>query len=382
LTEHTGETVKHHILRSLHEKELSFETPVSRYPMVLTPSTTGFAGDATAFIEGLRGSAKALRATVAENGALLLRGFPVEGPERFEEALYALGHDLYRRNVGGVSPRGRITGATYNSTDAASPFVIGIHTEFPYQSVRPSTIAFYCDTAPAIHGETPIFDCAGVFAGLSTELQDKLRTLRLRYTRYFSGRKNTLFNFRKPWMDAFLTADRAVVERHLEAEGIAYAWDARGNLRTEHIVPATVIDPASGRECLNIAIFNGDTFAYNIRHFSERYNPAKRRLLEWFVRREGSKPDAFLRTTFGDGSEISRAESEEIQKTAWANAVAFRWLRGDMLILSNIRFAHARLNVTGPRRIVAAMADRYDVRELAAEAPAPLQWELSARVAA
>jgi hypothetical protein len=229
-------------------------------------------------------------------------------------------------------------------------------------------IAFFCDTAPAIHGETPIFDCAGVLDGLSPALQDKLRALKLRYTRYFSGTPNTLFNFRKSWMDAFLTSDRSVVEQHLEAEGIAYAWDARGNLRTEHTVPAVITDPASGRECLNIAIFNGDTFAYNIRHFAERYHPVKRRLIEWFVRREGSRRDAFLRTTYGDGSEISRADSEEIQKTAWAHAIAFRWRPGDMLVLSNIRFAHARLNVTGPRRIVTAMADRYDIRALCAGA--------------
>ncbi|UCE76912.1 MAG: TauD/TfdA family dioxygenase [Gammaproteobacteria bacterium] len=360
--------MEHYHLRALQKQELSFETSGSGYPIVLTPTALGFDPSHGGLRETLRNHAPRLRETIAGNGALLLRGFPIESPAEFEASLYALGYDLYQNNVGGVSPRGKITNATYSSTDAASPFVIGIHTEFPYHSVRPSMISFYCDTAPSIYGETPIFDCAAVLEDLSDELKHKLKTLRLRYSRFFSARKNTLFNFRKPWMDAFLTPDRAVVERHLEQEGIAYSWDRQGNLKTQHTVPAVITDPVSGRECLNIAIFNGDTFAYNIGHFAHRYNPFKRHLVQWFVRREGSKKDAFLRTTFGDGSEISRSESEAIQKAAWANAIAYRWLRGDMLILSNIRFGHARLNVAGARRIVTAMGDKYDIRALPAYA--------------
>jgi hypothetical protein len=36
-----------------------------------------------------------------------------------------------------------------------------------------------------------------------------------------------------------------------------------------------------------------------------------------------------------------------------------------MLILDNISYAHSRLNVHKPRKIIAAMADPYDVREYA-----------------
>jgi alpha-ketoglutarate-dependent taurine dioxygenase len=358
--------MRHYQLRALHRQELSFETSGSGYPFVLTPAALGYNTDRCELRDHLRSHATRLRETVAGNGALLLRGFPVASPADFEACLYALGYDLYQDNAGGVSPRGKVTNATYSSTDAASPFVIGIHTEFSYQSVRPSMISFYCDTAPALYGETPVFDCAAVLDDLGDALQHKLKTVGLRYNRFFSAGKKTLFNFRKPWKDAFLTADKAVVERHLEHEGITYRWDRQGNLATQHTVPAVVTDPVSGRECLNIAIFNGDTFAYNIGHFAHRYSPLKRHVVQWFVRREGSKKDAFLRTTFGDGSEFSRAESEAIQKAAWANAIAHRWLPGDMLVLNNIRFGHARLNVAGARRIVTAMGNRYDIRALPA----------------
>ncbi len=352
-------------LRPLQNAEVSFATSAASYPLVLTPSAMDFDGDASQFINYLRNNAATLREGIRSNGAMLLRGFPIENPFEFEKSLYALGYDLYRYYTG-ISPREKITNATYSSTDAAGPFVIGIHTELPYHSIRPSMVSFYCDTQPAIYGETPIFDCAAVFADLSAALQEKLKTRRLRYTRFFSGKKNTLFNFRKPWMDAYLTSDKSVVENQLDEEGICYEWDRKNNLTNEHNLPAVITDPVSGKDCLTVAIFNGDTFGYNISRFAERYSPVKRHLIEWFVRREGANKKAFLHTTFGDGSEINRSESEEIQKTAWANAIVYRWLRGDMLILNNIRFGHARLNVVGPRRIVAAMGDKYDIRELPA----------------
>jgi alpha-ketoglutarate-dependent taurine dioxygenase len=49
-------------------------------------------------------------------------------------------------------------------------------------------------------------------------------------------------------------------------------------------------------------------------------------------------------------------------------ATVFRWQRGDVIIIDNIRAAHGRLNVSGPRRILTALGDMYDVKS--ARAPA------------
>ena len=150
----------------------------------------------------------------------------------------------------------------------------------------------------------------------------------------------------------------------LERQGLGFRWDDQDNLTTECTVPAIVRDPATGRECLNIAVFNTDTFLSNIGRFAERYTPCVRRLVQWFIRREGAKRDVFMRTVFGDGCELGRAESEEIQRAAWDHAICFPWKRGDLLLLSNIRFGHSRVNVTGKRRIATAMANPLDIRDL------------------
>jgi hypothetical protein len=112
-------------------------------------------------------------------------------------------------------------------------------------------------------------------------------------------------------------------------------------------------------------MFNADAFIYNFRQFKERYNPALRMALEWFMRREYAGKNTFLQVLHGCGTPFSKEEGEEIQRAAWANAIIFPWQTGDLLLIDNIRFGHARLNVKLPRRLVAAMADAYDVRSIA-----------------
>ena len=69
-----------------------------------------------------------------------------------------------------------------------------------------------------------------------------------------------------------------------------------------------------------------------------------------------------LYITWGDGTPFTRSESEAIQRAAWNNAVIFKWQIGDVIVLNNVLWAHARMNVDDKRKIVAALGDQYDVR--------------------
>lgn len=351
-------------LRSLSDHELSYESSASSIPLVVTPVMLGFEGGARDFVAYLSNNAREVKRKIAENGAILFRGFPVGNPWEYQYALKALGYDLYKSNQGGASPRRKVTDETFMSTEAPPHFIIGFHTEFCYQSIRPGMISFYCSETPSRHGETPLFDCSAVLENLSHGLRAKLVKHGVVYRRFFSGNK-PLFKFRKTWQDAFGAQERGEVEAYLVREGMRYQWDADGNLATELNLPAVLTDPLNGNKYLSLTMFNGDSFIYNFRHFRERYNPLVRRSLEWFVRRECARKDCFLHVSFGDGRPFTRDESEEIQKAAWNSAIIFRWQPNDFVIIDNIRFAHSRLNVRKPRAIVAAMADAYDVREYA-----------------
>lgn len=354
-----------HSLESLKTSELSFNSTASYAPFVVRKEHIikgNHVEDAYTFFDSYAGQVRNL---VKQNGALLFRGLPLKQAGEFEHVLNLLGYDLYKNNFGGASPRSNVTEKTFVSTEAPPPFIIGLHTEFCYQSTRPGMIAFFCQKPGQKFGETPLFDCARVWNSLSSDLKEKLETHGLLYKRYFPGKKS-LLNFRKTWQDTFQTQNRSEVEAYLLSEGMSFTWDQDGGLSTELHVPAVLVDQAQGKKRLSITMFNAESLKFNFRYFKNRYNPILRTALEWFVSHEYDRENTFLQVLLGDGTPFSKAESEEIQLAAWNNAIAFNWRVGDLLILDNISFAHSRLNVQKPRELIAAMADPYDIREYAA----------------
>jgi len=312
--------------------------------------------------EYFRENGPSIKSLVEHNGALLFRDLPLAKASEYEASLEALGYDLLDSNYGGASPRSQVTDKTFISTEAPGSFIIGLHTEFCYQTTRPRMISFFCVTPPAGYGETPIFDCSRVWSSLSTGLQSKLEKQGLLYKRYFPYKKSYL-NFRKPWKEVFQTDSRDVVEAYLNSEGMTFNWDKDGGLATNLHLPAMLRHPFQNKEMISISLFNVDSLTYNLRHFRERYNPMLRMALEWFIKWEYGHEDIFLKVLLGDGIPFSRAESEEIQRASWRNAIIFKWRPGDLMILNNISFAHSRLNVKKPRLILTAMAGKYDVRD-------------------
>ncbi len=350
-------------LQSLTLPEQSRVSKVSGKDFVVRANAIGQATASTAgLIDFFGDHADLIKQQLHVQGVLLFRDLPLSSAEDYQKILEALDYDLYRTNYGGASPRSNVTQKTFVSTEAPPPFIIGLHTEFCYQTTRPEMISFFCIEPAAGYGETPLFDLSAVWRDLGEPLKEQLLQDGLLYRRRFFGAKSWI-NFHKTWRDTFATEEKAVVEKFLTAEGMAYMWDAQDNLSTELRVPAAMVDPLTGAPYLSITMFNADAFIFNFRHFKERYPWPVRKALEWFVRHEYRDGNAFLQVLHGNGRSFTTEENHRIQQAAWANAIVFPWQRGDLLLIDNIRFGHARLNVRQPRRLIAAMANPYDVRK-------------------
>lgn len=350
-------------LEKLQISNVSHKSNASNYPFVIDGKDLISSHKISDIYSFFKDNGELIRNTVKKNGALLFRGLPLGSPKEYEKALTSLGYDLFVSNYGGASPRPNITKKTFVSTEAPSPMIIGYHTEFCYQTTRPGMISFFCIQPAAKYGETPLFNCAQVWSGLSNELQTKLEAKGLLYRRFFPGKKSFI-NLRKTWHDAFETQDKKVVEKYLKSEGMSFTWDKNDGLYTELLIPAVLTD-AEGKKHLSITTFNADSFVYNFRLFKDRYSAVGRIALEWYSRWAFSKKDAFLQVFFGDGTSFSKQESEELQRVAWENSIVFKWQENDFLILDNVSFAHSRLSLKKPRKVIAAMADSYNVRDYA-----------------
>ena len=145
-------------------------------------------------------------------------------------------------------------------------------------------------------------------------------------------------------VDVFGTDDRAAVERYCRANQITFEWREGGGLRTWQRRSAVVRHPISGRRCWfnQIAFLNPWTLADEVR--------------EYLVDMYGEDGLPF-NTRFGNGDAIGADVVDVIDKVYEANTAREQWQAGDLMLVDNVRTAHARDEFDGPREVLVAMAD-------------------------
>ncbi|HWS56836.1 MAG TPA: TauD/TfdA family dioxygenase [Pyrinomonadaceae bacterium] len=302
-------------------------------PLVVRPhvrhlDAAAWAGESRDFIES----------RVRRHGGLLFRGFDLRTADDFARfAAAAVGDDLleYRERS---SPRTRVEGNVYTSTDYPADQSIFLHNENSYQQTWPLRIFFFCRAAPPVGGETPIADCRRIFARLGPRLRERFVERRVMYVRNFGD------GFGLPWQTVFQTADRRTVEEHCRRADIAAEWKEGDRLRTRAVRPAAARHPRTGEAVW----FNHATFF----HVTTLPEGVRDELLAEFADAEELPTNSF----YGDGAPIEPETLEELREAYRRETVAFRWEAGDVLLLDNMLAAHGRAPYEGPREILVGMA--------------------------
>jgi alpha-ketoglutarate-dependent taurine dioxygenase len=148
-----------------------------------------------------------------------------------------------------------------------------------------------------------------------------------------------------PWQKSFQTDDRAEVERICHERGIECDWLAGDVLRTSQACQGTLRHPATG-----------ERFFFNQAHL-------------FHVSALGGATAAMLRqfgldrlprhAFFGDGGEIPTADLEAVRKAFQAEAIAFPWQAGDVILADNLQVAHGRRPFRGQRKVVVALLEGH-----------------------
>lgn len=279
-----------------------------------------------------------VQARLLEHGALLLRGFGVTTPAALQAVSQALDPSL-SAYIEGNSPRTRLSGEVYTSTEYPAELPISLHNEMSYAHWWPRRLYFACAVAPGAGGETPICDSRRVLAALPPDLRRRFEERGVRYTQNLATRRG----LGRPWADTFETDDRAAVEAYLRRGEVEFTWRGDGGLRTSQVRPAVRAHPETGEE-----VWFNQADQWHISNLPA----ASRELLEELVPEDERPLDA----RFGDGGAIDEADLDVVRATCAAEALVFPWEEGDLVILDNMLVAHGRRPYTGPRRILLAMA--------------------------
>jgi len=310
----------------------SYLDAARKMPLVLEPGE----GNVN-FVAWAEGHREFVEAELSKHGALLLRGFDIDSVSRFEQFVEATsgGALPYAERS---SPRSQVGGNIYTSTDYPAARSIFLHNEQSYNLRFPRKIYFFCLTPPAAGGATPIADTRKILAAVWPEVRQRFHERGYMYVRNFGD------GFGLSWEDTFQTRSRAAVEQYCRQHDIAFEWKGGDRLRTRQVRPAIARHPQTGEH----AWFNHATFF----HVSTLEEDIRERVLAEF-----DEEDLPNNTYYGDGSRIEPEVMEHLRQTYLREKLSFPWQQFDVLMLDNVLAAHGREPFSGPRRVVAGMAD-------------------------
>jgi alpha-ketoglutarate-dependent taurine dioxygenase len=278
-------------------------------------------------------------------GAILVRGLPLHAPEDFSRSFKILFEDPLEYTFR-TSPRDEVIHNIYTSTSHPADLKIHFHTENSYASRWNRIISFFCLVPAAEGGETPIADERLIIKKIRKRTLDKFRDKGILYVR------NTLPGIGLPWQTIYQTEDKRVAEEYLIQHGMRFEWVTDQHLRTKWVLPAFQPHPVTGE----MLWFNHMYFGHK-----SQYDPLVLELIE--------EEDLPFATYYGDGTAIEDEVIQEFRDAYEQCKIEFRWEKGDMLILDNMMFAHARNPFRGNRKILVAMSHVVE-REMAVAAQA------------
>ena len=287
----------------------------------------------------LRNNKDAVGDQLRTHGGLLFRGFQVNGTDPFEACVKALSGSLLEYEYRST-PRTRVAGSIYTSTEYPPSRSIPMHNEMSYARAWPLKLWFHAVTPATRGGQTPLADSRKVLARISPRVRDTFAARQVMYVRNYGHGVDL------PWQEVFQTTERLEVERLCRKVGMDLEWKTDDRLTTRHICQAIAPHAQTGEPVW----FN----QAHLFHVTSLDDASRELLLQRFGESELPR-NAY----YGDGSPIDAAVLDEIRQAYAAETVVFEWQTGDLLLLDNMRTAHGRQSFEGPRRLLAGMAERH-----------------------
>jgi alpha-ketoglutarate-dependent taurine dioxygenase len=310
------------------------------YPLVISPAAEGV--DLAAWAAEHR---ETIYSYLTAHGALLFRGFPLATPGDFERVAGSIWPELFGEY--GDLPREDMTSKVYHSTPYPADKAILFHNESSHLPRWPMKQFFFCVQASETGGETPLLDCREIVKALDKPTLDRFAEKGLMYVRNFCE------DIDVSWQHFFKTEDKKVVEKICADGGMQCEWVRGRTLRIKQKGPAVARHPRTGE----VVFFNQVQL-----HHPYCLDPATRKSLVALFKEEGLPRNVY----YGDGTRIEDETMKKLGDLFWQLCKASPWHAGDLIMLDNMLISHARKPFTGARKIVVAMGDMMNAKDLPA----------------
>ncbi len=287
-------------------------------------------------LEWIKDNHKNLMDKLYSYGGVLFRNANCHTTQEFNEIALAVSPNLldyvYRS-----TPRTRVEGKIYTSTEYPKEQSIPLHNENAYSRNWPNIIMFFSEIVATTGGQTPIGDMRKVYERIPKTVRDKFIEKQILYVRNYQPGIDI------SWQDVFQTDDKSEVENYCKANEIKFEWRDSDSLRTKQVCQAVVNHPVT-----QVPVWFNQAHLF---HHTSHPKEMQEALLEVYA-----EEDLPRNTYYGDGEPIDPEILECIRQAYEVEKRMFDWQQGDVMILDNVLISHAREPFTGDRKVVVAMA--------------------------
>ncbi|MCX2492863.1 TauD/TfdA family dioxygenase [Pedobacter sp. PF22-3] len=274
------------------------------------------------------------------NGAVKFAGVEINALDIFEHIVHSIS-TRFLNYVDGNSPRVKLSGSVYTSTEYDKSQVITMHNELSYSAKWPNKLFFTCLKPAERGGETLLADSREILQNMNPDIVKEIESRGLLYIRNLHSGDG----MGPSWQETFETADKKELNNYCRKYNINYEWADGHNLRLKQ--------PARG--IINHRI-TGERIWFNQ---ADQFHPLHlgAEMMEALELMYGA-PEYFpMYVSYGDGKEISEDTIREILQTIGRVTKAPEWNKNELLIIDNELAAHGRNSFTGDRKVLVAMSE-------------------------
>lgn len=311
------------------------------FPALLSLNDFGLNNNLEQFLQWFTENRPDIDALVHEVGGVLIRNTGINNDQDFTSFVQVAIKDKALDYVSGNSPRMKLGGGVYTSTEFAADREIPIHNEMSYAADWPGKI-YFCSIIPAATGgETPLANSHNIYQDLPEHIRNAFEQKQVAYIRNLHSGNG----IGASWMDTFETDSRDQVSAVLRQSGTEFAWKSDGALWMRQVRPAIINHPR----------WNKKIWFNQVDEFHPSSNGEE--LYEAMLDLYGGDSSQFpMYAQFGDGTEIPMEYLNTVRTVIRNNTVSFPWQKGDIMYLDNIMLGHGRMPFTGERRTLVAMS--------------------------
>ena len=314
------------------EGQLSFNG--SPFPYVVTAPDSLDINEACTWIKT---NLTNLERELEKSGAILLRGFPVNSAETFDQFSAAFNYPsfTYQESLSNAV-RINFTERVFTANEAPKDVEIFLHHEMAQTPISPDKLFFFCKSAAEQGGTTPICRSDQLFSALLKSdpmLAQEFESKGLKYTTHMPAANDNQSGQGRSWMNTLSVDSRVAAEAKLKQLGYSWSWQEDMSLKaTTPVLPAV------------------RTLRSGVKVF---YNQLIAAYLGW----KGVKENPSSAITFGDGSYISAEALGRVVELSKNFTFDIPWQDGDVALIDNQLAMHGRRPFTGdrPRQVLVAL---------------------------